>query len=157
MSLLREIEEFNHEKEAVSEEKIGIICFNCKGPVGYIIPMECDIPLNGSMIHKNRGCEHWDMPNAFEGPLDFVCPHAADPELGDKHLFIEVKEGHHEQANWFLTTENKPYRIGKFSGKCPCGCGGNVRDGNKYADNLRCYRRAMARLKSEIEDGNRDS
>jgi hypothetical protein len=47
--------------------------------------------------------------------------------------------------------------VAPVSGQCPCGCGGNVREGNKYTDNLNCYRRSLAKLKAEIEDGNRDS
>lgn len=140
-----------------TEEKVDIICSHCKCRVGYIIPSECEVPLAGSMIHPHRGCEHWDLPGPHAGVLDFVCPHAADPEFGDLHLFIDIIEGRHEEANVFLDGNHKPYRIGKVSGKCPCGCGGNVREGNKYADNLVCYRRHVAKLKAEIEDGTRDS
>jgi hypothetical protein len=150
MSLVKEIEDFNHQMKQKSEDKVNIICTKCKGRVGYIVPAECEIPLNGGMIHKHPGCENWDMPLHFETAKDFICPHAADPETGDKHLFIEIREGHHEEADCFLTEEHKPYRIGVITGKCPCGCGGNVRLGNKYADNLRCYRRAMARLRTEM-------
>jgi hypothetical protein len=154
--MLKEIEAFNEEQAFESPDRLDIVCTICKGRVGYIVPAECKVPLLGSMVHPHRGCENWQLPLAMHGPLDFICPHAADPE-GDQHLFIDIVEGHQEEADTFLSDEHKPYRIQAISGKCPCGCGGDVREGNTYTDNLRCYRRAMARLKAEIEDGRTNS
>jgi len=154
--MLKEIEAFNEKQVTESPDRVDIVCTICRGRIGYIIPVECKVPLRGSMVHPHFGCENWQLPLAMHGPLDFICPHAADPE-GDQHLFIDIIEGHHEEADTFLSDEHKPYRIEAVSGKCPCGCGGDVRVGNTYTDNLRCYRRAMARLKAEIQDGNRDS
>jgi hypothetical protein len=155
--MLKEIEAFNEEQMTESPDRVDIVCTTCKGKVGYIIPAECEVPLVGTMIHPHLGCENWDLPGPHAGALDFICPHAATPPDGDQHLFIDIIEGHHEETDTFLTDEHKPYRIQGVSGKCPCGCGGDVRGDNKYTDNLRCYRRAMARLKAEIEDGRTNS
>jgi hypothetical protein len=155
--MLKEIKAFNEKQMTESPDRVDIVCTICKGRVGYIVPADCTVPLVGSMIHPHFGCDDWQMPLPMHGALDFVCPHAADPEFGDQHLFIDIVEGHHEEADTFLSDEHKPYRIQGVSGKCPCGCGGGIREGNTYADNLRCYRRAMARLKAEIEDGRTDS
>lgn len=42
---------------------------------------------------------------------------------------------------------------------CPCGCGGEVKKNNKYADRLNCYRREQALIgkQAEIENGTRSS
>ena len=151
--MLKEIQEFNEKKRTESLEKVDIICTICRGRVGYIVPVECKIPLSGDMIHPHPGCESWDLPGPYNGVLEFICPHASDPENGDQHLFIDIVEGKHEEADTFLDGDHQPYRVSRVSGKCPCGCGGDVREGNTYADNLRCYRRSVAQLKSEIEDG----
>jgi hypothetical protein len=153
--MLYEIEKFNEKQMEESPDKVDIVCTICRGRVGYVIPADCDVPLSGDMIHPHPGCESWNLPGTNDGVLGFVCPHASHPE-GDQHLFIDIVEGLHDAANTFLDGNHQPYRVVKISGKCPCDCGGDVRDGNKYADNLRCYRRAVAQLKSEIEDG-RDS
>jgi hypothetical protein len=154
--MLKEIEEFNEKRSKESPEKVDIVCTICKGRVGYIIPAECEIPLNGGMIHPHVGCEGWGLPGPWHGALDFICPHASHPE-GDQHLFIDIVEGRHEGADTFIDSNHQPYRVGKISGVCPCGCGGNVREGNTYAENLICYRRAVAQLKTEIEDGRANS
>jgi len=152
--MLKEIEVFNEKQVEESPDKVDIICTICRLRVGYVIPAECELPLSGDMIHPHRGCEGWGLPGPHQGALDFICPHAF-PE-GDQHLFIDIVEGKHEEANTFLDGNHQPYRVAKVSGKCPCGCGYSVREGNKYADNLTCYRRHVAQLKAEIEDG-RDS
>jgi len=155
--MLRDIEDYNRSKETESPDRVDIVCTICRGRVGYVIPQECEVPLRGNMVHHHLGCEHWQMPLAMHGPLDFICPHASHPE-GDQHLFIDIVEGSHEEANTFLDSNHQPYRVADvLPGECPCGCGGKVREGNKYTDNLKCYRRHVAQLKAEIEDGNRDS
>ena len=150
--MLKEIAAFNESRLPESPDHVDIVCCFCKGRVGYIVPSECDIPLHGGMIHPHLGCESWNLPGPYNGVLEFVCPHASDPE-GDQHVFIEYVEGKHEVADTFLDGNHQPYRVGKVSGKCPCGCGGMVRDGNRYAENLPCYRRHVAQLKAEITDG----
>jgi len=151
--MLSEIEAFNEIQVLESPDKVDIICTKCKGRVGFVIPAECELPLSGIMVHPHRGCENWDLPGPWHGALEFICPHAADPETGDLHLFIEYVEGKHEEAATFLDANHQPYRVAKPLGKCPCGCGGNVGEGNKYAENLACYRRHVAQLKAEIENG----
>ncbi len=155
--MLKEIKEFNENQTEESPDKVDIICTICRGRIGYVIPALCELPLNGTMIYPHQGCESWDLPGPFAGALDFICPHASDPETGDQHLFIDIVEGSHEKANTFLDSNHQPYRVAKISGKCPCDCGGNVREGNKYTDSLTCYRRHVTQLKAEIEDGTRDS
>ena len=155
--MLKEIIAFNESRVLQSPEKVDIVCTICRGRVGYVVPADCELPLDGTMIHPHRGCESWDLPGPYDGVLDFICPHASDPENGDQHLFIDIVEGKHEEADTFLDGNHQPYRVAKVSGTCPCGCGGNLREGNKYADNLVCYRRHVVQLKAEIEDGNRDS
>ncbi len=150
--MLKEIEEFNEIKVLESPDRVDIVCTKCRGKVGYVIPAECELPLSGEMIHPHQGCESWDLPGPYHGVLNFICPHASHPE-GDQHLFIDIVEGKHEETNTFLDSNHQPYRVAKVSGKCPCDCGGNVREGNKYADNLTCYRRHVAQLKAEIENG----
>lgn len=155
--MLNEIEAFNQKQMEESPDQVDILCTICRGKVGYVIPAECEVPLRGDMIHPHQGCESWQLPLPMHGPLNFICPHAADPETGDQHLFIDIVEGKHDEANYFLDKNCELYRIGKVSGVCPCGCGGNVREGNKYTDNLRCYRRHVVQLKAEIEDGTSNS
>jgi hypothetical protein len=127
--------------------KKNIICYICRERVGYIDVDECQIPLRGSMIHRHPGCDHWPMPLENDSALKFVCPHAIE----DHHLFVPFRESEHEEASQFMGEDHKLFRVGHFIGDCPCGCGEPVREGNKYADNLKCYRRDVAKLKSEIE------
>lgn len=150
--MLKEIEKFNEKQVEESPEEVDIVCTHCKERVGYVIPAECELPLTGDMIHPHRGCEHWDLPGPWASSLDFICPHASHPE-GDQHLFIDIVEGRHEEADTFIDGNHQPYLVAVSPGKCPCGCAGVVKEGNKYADNLACYRRSLAQLKSEIDNG----
>lgn len=133
-------------------DKVDIICWFCKERVGYVIPDECEVPLTGDMIHPHRGCEHWPLPKSMHGPIEFICPHAQFDE-GDHHLFIFFLEGDHDKADTFLGADHQLVKIFPSVGECPCGCGRGVKEGNKYANKLDCYRKHMATLKTEIEDG----
>lgn len=135
--------------------KKNIICYICRDRVGYINLDEAEIPLRGSMIHRHPGCEHWALPLDMHTPLEFICPHA-DPSIGgDSHLFLPIVGGKHDEACELMGEDHKMFYVGNYVGKCPCGCGDLVREGNKYADNLKCYRRHVTQLKTEIEgDGN---
>jgi hypothetical protein len=68
--MLKDIENFHQKKETESTEKVDIICTICRGRVGYVIPAECELPLDGSMIHPHLGCESWDLPGPHAGVLD---------------------------------------------------------------------------------------
>lgn len=155
---LDNIEEFDKDVEEQVQKwrdenpnEIGIICMVCKDRVGYFIPRFTDLPLRGSMIRRHTGTEHWQMPMPDHGPRNFVCPHGATPD-GDGHMFIVYTEGAEDECCTFLTDKNELYVITKSRGACPCGCGGVLRKKNKYADGLVCYKKHMAKLKSETED-----
>jgi hypothetical protein len=95
------------------------------------------------------------MPLDSNGPIDFICPHAAG---GDNHLFIPINENDPENSNRLAVAVGPLFDevlIEQSTGECPCGCGGRVKGKNKYADNLKCYRRHLAALKAETDDGAR--
>lgn len=157
--MLLDIENFQQEevKKTLPGTPVNIICVSCRGRVGYIVPNECRLPLRGDMINRHRGCEHWQMPLAMHGPIDFICPHAADPEFGDQHLFINIIEGKHDEADTLLCEDCTPYSVVEVPEIqfCLCGCGEKVRGGDKEYTGLECWKRHMMQLHGEeftVED-----
>lgn len=134
--------QFAEDKKEFREkpETVKIRCVICREMVGFIRTAEVELPLRGDMIHPTVGCENWPLPGPWDNAKDFVCPHAWD---GDKHCFLNVVHDDPEATNSFLTEDYDVYVVGDED--CPCGCGGGVKKGNKYANGLECYRRHQAR------------
>jgi len=137
-------DEMNEVEEEVVDDAIpnemNIICFNCRDRVGFVKANELEVPMNGSMIHPHKGCESWPLPNKFDPPQEFVCPHAFD-EGGDKHLFIPLLNNNPEESSLLMLENHKLFDVKSIIGDCPCGCGRVVPKGNKFADGIRCYNR----------------
>lgn len=150
-NIFNKIDEREKSEEPVPK-KLDVICYVCRGRVGFIYPEDTDVPLRGDMFHRYFGCEHWPLPGPHHGPKDFLCPHG---EGGDNHLFVPLNENHPDNTDEIMLMDHTMYKVEKSSGECPCGCGGRVRGKNKYADALNCYRRHVATLKAEIENGSK--
>lgn len=145
---MNEVEE-EREEDITIPNKMNIICHNCRDRVGYVKASELEVPMNGTMIHPHPGCESWPIPNKWDKPQDFVCPHA-NFDGGDKHLFIPLNNNNPEESSLLMLDNHKMFDIRSIVGNCPCGCGRLVPDGNKYADGIRCFNRLR---QTEKRDG----
>ena len=150
------VERFKAESAVPTEadlqrDDVDIICTKCRNRVGFIKPLECRLPLRGSMIHRHLGCEAWHMPLPSHGPLDFICPHAWD---GDMHLFIDVIEGQHEKASSFLTEDGTTFDVLDIvePSYCLCGCGRKILVEGKEYSGLECWKKHMMEIHGETYD-----
>lgn len=134
-------------------EPVNVVCSKCKMRVGYVIPKECSVPLRGSMIHPHRGCESWSLPSPHFGPLDFICPHAYGEE-GDNHLFINIIESRHEEADTFIEESGKEFKVVEIPDQrlCLCGCGEVIIVPDKEYAGLECWKNHMMELHDEVEE-----
>lgn len=140
------IEEFVLEEAAKPEEarELQVACVKCKMWIGNALTSELDVPIKGSMFYHRPGTEALELPADDATGMDLVCPFSKTDDVADLHLFVAHLPFREIEADTLdLYRSNVKYLIEPKAaqieeneaqdGICPCGCGGEVKEGRTYA------------------------
>lgn len=124
---------------------VEVGCVKCKMWVAYADPLDLDVPIRGDMFQRRPGTDHLELPSPDGTGMDLVCPFSKTGDIADLHLFIPHLPGREIEANRLeLYKKVYQYQIvpkAKLEPEpepevednlCPCGCGGEVKEGNTY-------------------------
>jgi hypothetical protein len=143
MELLKEIQEF-HKVQPVPTQELQVACCVCKMWIGNALTSELDVPIKGSMFYHRPGTESLELPGDDAMGMDLLCPFSKTDDPADLHLFVAHLPFREIDADTLdLYRSNVKYLIEPRGaqieeneaqdGICPCGCGGEVKEGKIYA------------------------